>query len=136
MRRQRSPPLLSNWVPDRSLILHASDSQDEVSLGGTTRAIEVSESGQQEHVFSANDFGLPSAAQASLAAANPAESATIIRKIFAGQSGPCRDTVLAGTATALWLVGKVADLKTGVQLATQAIDEGAAQATLESLKEN
>ena len=68
-----------------------------------------------------------------LAAEDPAESAEIIQRIFAGEPGPCRDTVLAGAAAALRLVGAVASLREGVQVAADAIDRGAADEKLEAL---
>ena len=67
-------------------------------------------------------------------AANPTESAQIIGRLFDGEPGPCRDTVLAGTAAALLLVGKVASLADGVIQSAKAIDEGLAKEKLESLR--
>ncbi len=118
----------------RSFVLHASDGQDEVSLDGTTTAIEVTSEAKQTHVWSASDFGLERCNATSLAASDPVESAAMIRGIFAGQPGPPRDTVIAGTATALLLVGKATSLVEGVAIATEAIDDGGAQAKLDSLR--
>ena len=118
----------------KSFVIHASDGQDEVSLEGTTSVIEVTKAGQSEHVFSAGDFGLMPVGQEALAAADPVASAAIIRRLLDGEPGPCRDTVLAGTAMALWLVGEVSDVKNGVQLAADAIDQGRAKATLQGLQ--
>lgn len=120
----------------RSFVVCASDGQDEVSLEGTTEVVEVSGEGQQTHRWSASDFGLLPVGQEALAAADPAESAGIIQRIFAGEPGPCRDTVLAGTAAALLLVGRADSLKQGVQLAAEAIDQGAAAEKLAALCES
>ena len=98
--------------------------------------MEVSDEGQQTHSWSASDFGLLPVGQEALAAADPAESAEIIKRIFAGEPGPCRDTVLAGTAAALLLVGRADSLQQGVQLAAEAIDQGAASGKLAALCES
>jgi anthranilate phosphoribosyltransferase len=123
----------------RSFVIHAADGQDEVSLDGTTTAIEVTAGGKRTHVWSIQDFGqdlgLSKCDAKSLAAADPAASASIIRDIFAGQLGPPRDTVIAGTAAALLLVGKTNSLREGVAVAGKAIDDGAAQAKLQSLRD-
>ncbi len=119
----------------RSFVVHASDGQDEVALAGTTNVIEVIGGQQATHTWSASDFGLLPVGPEALAAANPTESAAIIRRIFDGEPGPCRDTVLAGTAAALLLVGLAGSLADGVKLAADAVDNGAAAAKLDALRE-
>lgn len=117
----------------RSYVVHASDGQDEVSLQATTSVIEVSDGQATRETWTAADFGLPPASKESLAAADPVESAAIIKRVFAGDSGPARDTVLAGTAAALRLVGAAASLREGVRQAAEAIDQGAAADKLRAL---
>ncbi|TWT76315.1 Anthranilate phosphoribosyltransferase [Planctomycetes bacterium CA13] len=117
----------------RSFVVHALDGQDEVSLEGPTRVIDVDATGMKTYQWTPSDFGLSSASREALAAADPAESAAIIRHIFDGKPGPCRDTVVAGTAAALLLVGKTNDLKEATLLAAKTIDSGLAKAKLSSL---
>ncbi|TWT94306.1 Anthranilate phosphoribosyltransferase 2 [Neorhodopirellula pilleata] len=117
----------------RSFVLHAEDGQDEVSLDGVTRCLEVTSDGQKTHEWTASTFGLLPAHRESLAASNPAASAEIIRDVFSGKLGPQRDTVIAGCAAALWLVDRVSDLQAGCRLAADAIDEGAAKEKLAKL---
>jgi len=118
----------------RSFVVHAADGQDEVSLDGVTHVMEVSGESITEHQWSPSDFGLAPIGCEALMAADPAESAEIIRQVFAGVPGPCRDTVLAGTAAALLLVGKASTLAEGVKTAADAIDDGKAAEKLEALK--
>ncbi|MCH5376387.1 MAG: anthranilate phosphoribosyltransferase [Planctomycetes bacterium] len=117
----------------RSFVIHASDGQDEVSLEGTTSVIDVTPDGTSQKTWTAADFGLLPAGIEALAAADPAESAEIIRRILAGEPGPCRDTVLASTAAALLLVDAAPSLRDGVHKAAQAIDSGAAADKLKAL---
>lgn len=124
---------LTQLQTQRSFVLHAEDGQDEVSLDGVTRCIEVSGQSQIQHQWTPSTFGLLPAHRDSLAAANPEESAAIIRDLFAGKTGSQRDTVVAGCAAALLLVGKVNDLPEGCQLAAQTIDSGAAMEKLSQL---
>ncbi len=118
----------------RSFVVHASDGQDEISLTGSTGVIEVSDGHQTKHTWSASDFGLPPVDRQALAAKNPRESAQIILRLLAGEPGPCRDTVLAGTAAALLLVGKATSLIDGVNQASTAIDQGLASEKLAALR--
>jgi anthranilate phosphoribosyltransferase len=68
-----------------------------------------------------------------LSAPDPAASAEIIRRLFAGEPGPCRDTVIAGTAAALFLTENANSLRHGTELAAEAIDHGAAADKLAQL---
>jgi len=114
----------------RSFVLHAEDGQDEVSLDGATHCIEVFGGEQIRHTWTPADFGLLPAHADSLAVADPAESAEVIRDVFSGKVGPQRDTVIAGCASALWLVRRATDLEQAVAIASDHIDNGAASAKL------
>lgn len=118
---------------ERSFIIHAEDGQDEVSLDGITRVIEVVDGREIQHQWTADDFGLLPVGHEALAAPDPSASADIIRRLFAGEPGPCRDTVIAGTAAALLLTGKADSLRQGAELAAEAIDQGKAAKTLAQL---
>ena len=91
--------------------------------------------GQSHHSWSPGDFGLLPVGQEALAAANPAESAAIIRRLLDGEPGPCRDTVVAGAAAAVLLVGKAMTLKDAAEQVAATIDDGRAKAKLEELRE-
>ncbi len=117
----------------RAMIVHADDGQDEVSLGGRTRVVDVRKEAQEVIEWTPAEFGFPPAGHEALAAADPAESAAIIRRLLAGEPGPCRDTVLAGAAAALLLAEQVDSLRRGIDLAANCVDSGAAEAKLEAL---
>lgn len=118
----------------RSLVIHADDGQDEVSLAGVTEVIDVAPGGETTARWTAASFGLTPAGHESLAAADPSESAAIIRRILDGEPGPCRDTVLAGAAAALFLVGQAESLADGVVKAADCVDSGSVADKLESLR--
>ncbi|TWU21532.1 Anthranilate phosphoribosyltransferase [Novipirellula galeiformis] len=117
----------------RSFVVHAADGQDEVSLEGATHVIDVRDAEAVRYDWTPTDFGLLPATRDALAAANPHESAAIIQRIFAGEPGPCRDAVLAGTAAALVLVGVSDTVADGVKRAAETIDSNAAKEKLASL---
>lgn len=131
--RDKIAAALQQLGTTRSAVIWGDDGQDEVTLGGTTHVAEVQGDRITQHHWQASHFALPNATTAQLHAENPQASAAIIRNLLAGQRGPCRDIVLAGTAAALWLIGQADDLAQGVAIAAHAIDSGAAQEKLTQL---
>ncbi len=128
----------------RSFVIHAADGQDEVSLGCETHVLEVKAALNQQasangleitpHCWTPESFGLGTHSLESLYAADPAASAKIIRRVFDGEKGPHRDTVLAGAAAALLLVGATDNLKSAVDLAAEKLDSGIAREKLAQLQ--
>ena len=53
--------------------------------------------------------------------------------MIAGQKGPQRDVVLLNAGASLFVGGKAASVREGIERAAQAIDSGAAGATLEAM---
>jgi anthranilate phosphoribosyltransferase len=119
----------------RTLVVHAADGLDEVSLSGETHVIEAAEGRLRRFTWTPDDFGLPTADRATMLVANPQESAAVIRAILAGQPGPPRDITLANAAAALWTAGRGSTLKESRQLAAEAIASGKAEFLLEKLAE-
>jgi anthranilate phosphoribosyltransferase len=132
--QQKIASALAELGTTRSFVIRAEDGQDEVSLDGCTHVIDVGEGPPRHGNWTARDFGLAPAGAEALAAADPAESAAIIRRVLDGEPGACRDSVIAGTAAAMLLVGQASGLGEGARQAAEAIDSGAAAAKLESLR--
>lgn len=124
---------ISQLGTTRSFVVHAEDGQDEVSLDGVTTVCDVSAGAHRTIEWTPASFGLPPCGHEALAAKDPSQSADIIRAVFRGQPGPCRDSVIAGTAAALVLTGRSADPISGARRATEAIDEGGAMDKLHAL---
>jgi len=128
--RDKIAAALQRLGTTRSVVVWGEDGQDEVSLGAVTHVAEIRDEQIINHCWTHESFGLPPADLSELQAADPEASAAIIRDLLSGKPGPCRDVVLAGTAAALWLVGKTDSLIEGVQQAAAAIDQGKAKEKL------
>lgn len=129
--QQKLAEALAQLGTHRSIVVRGEDGQDEVSLDGITTAIEVRHDGTlKTHQWTAATFGLTPASTAAMQATDPAESAQIIRGIFDGLPGPCRDIVIANAAAGLWLVGKCETLLEAAELAAKTIDSGLARQQL------
>lgn len=119
----------------RTLVVHGADGLDEVSLGDTTHVTEATETGLREFTWTAEDFGLSPAGRETMLVEGPEESATMIREILDGKTGPPRDIVVLNAAAALWTAGRNESPKACAGLATEAIDNGAAKDLLSRLAE-
>ncbi|MBN2578678.1 MAG: anthranilate phosphoribosyltransferase, partial [Pirellulales bacterium] len=119
----------------RTLVVHAADGLDEVSLSGPTHVIEAAEGQLRRFTWTPDEFGLPSSGRADLLVHTPEESAALIRAILAGHPGPPRDITLANAAAALWTVRKGKTLEESAQLAAAAVDSGKADKLLKKLVE-
>ncbi|MEM9827060.1 MAG: anthranilate phosphoribosyltransferase [Planctomycetota bacterium] len=127
----------------RSMILHAEDGQDEVSLASPTTILDVSGVGRDQAsgtvkpktlVLDASDFGLSPVQLKDIRAADSPASAAMIEDLLDGQQGPVRDTVVAGAAVALLLCDRETELRDAVQCAAAAIDDGSARRKLNDLR--
>jgi anthranilate phosphoribosyltransferase len=85
--------------------------------------------------LSPEDFGLPHHPFDALLGGDAARNKAIAEAIFAGDPGAPRDIVLMNTSLALVASGKAGDWKTGVAMAADSIDSGAALRKLAALRE-
>ncbi len=119
----------------RALVVCGNDELDEVSLWGTTAVFEVSATGVARHQWTAEMLGLPECRVDSLRVNSAAESAEVIRRVFSGEQGPARDIVLANAGAALLAADRASSIHAAVQLATIAVDAGAAATLCERLRD-
>jgi anthranilate phosphoribosyltransferase len=76
------------------------------------------------------DANMDRAPIAAIRGSTAEKNATAIRELLRGARGPFRDIVLLNASAGLVVADKVSDLREGIRLATAAIDEGAAEAAL------
>ncbi|HUT13129.1 MAG TPA: anthranilate phosphoribosyltransferase [Thermoguttaceae bacterium] len=117
----------------RTLVVHGADGLDEVTLGGTTHVTEAAEGNLRRFDWTPDDFGLTPAGRETMLIDGPQQSAEIIRRILAGESGPPRDIVVINAAAALWTVGRDDSPRECAAMAAEAIDSGAAKDLLKRL---
>jgi len=122
----------------RAMVVHGADGLDELSTTGPSRALfyDRAAGGReavQPLVVDPAALGLAPARLADLRGGDPGTNARLAREVLAGRPGPHRDVVLLNAAAGLLVAGRVADLAEGLAQAAQAIDSGAAAATLDRL---
>jgi len=124
---------LANLGCERAWVVHGSDGMDELTLTGPSFVASLENGQVKTFEVGPEDAGLNKARAEDLKGGDGAANALSIRALFAGQRGPLRDVVLYNAAAALLIASKAKDLKEGVALAGQSIDQGRATAALDRL---
>ncbi len=117
----------------RALVVHGADGLDEVSPCGPTHAALVEGTEIRPLVLNPEDAGLSCGRLEDLRGGDPAANASALRRLLAGEKGPLRDAVLLNAAAALWVARLAKDLREGVSLARESIDQGRALEKLDGL---
>ncbi|CAN5610598.1 anthranilate phosphoribosyltransferase [soil metagenome] len=117
----------------RAWVVHANDGLDELSTMSETRISELSDGQVKTWSLDATLLGLPKAKLEDLQVASVHESAAMLRGVLAGKNGPTRDISLLNAAAALVVAERCDELQEGLELASKAVDSGAAASTLATL---
>ncbi len=129
--------------PDSSPALPESSRRgmDELSISGPSHVAEVRGGQVTLSTLTPEELGLSTAPIDELRGGDAAENAAILRAVFSGAPGPCRDVVLLNAAAALVAAdatgseadGLLPSLRSGMAAAAQAIDTGAVTELLHKL---
>lgn len=125
--------VLANLGVSRALVVYGQDRMDEVSLSAPTTVCELRDGFYRTSTIAPEDFGLARCEKRDLAGGSPEENAACVRAILAGQErGPKRDAALLNAGCALYACGIADSIAEGIARAAEAVDSGAAAATLEA----
>ena len=119
---------------ERAWVVAGADGLDEVSTSGPSTILDVSPDGIETTTVSLTDLDIDRVELAQLAGGGPEENVAIFENILAGKPGPHRDLVLVNAGAALVVAGLATDHRHGLDLASQAVDSGAAGDKLAQLK--
>lgn len=119
---------------ERAIIVHGFDSgkekgMDEMSTIGETLVHEFFPSGEEKTFFLApEDVGLKRAAYESIAATGDIRTETVrFLKIISGTGYPeCIDMTCLNAGTILYMIGKVPDIKSGLEMSREIVESGKA----------
>lgn len=126
---------LSHLDVERALVVHGSG-MDEIGIHGESHVAEVSSGGIEEYTVSPVDLGLDTHPVSAVAGGSPKENAADLEGIASGDiRGAKREIILANAGAAIYIAGETSSIAEGVEIAANAIDEGRAMETLESMRE-
>lgn len=117
----------------RALVVSSLDGLDEISISEATLISELKDGEIRTYEINPDQLGLGQYSLQDIEGGNALENARIIKGIFAGDRGACRDIVLANSAACFYVTGKAGSLQEGVKLARDLIDSGKAMQKLEEL---
>jgi anthranilate phosphoribosyltransferase len=136
---RRMAPVMAGVFARRGVdawVFRGDDGLDELTTTTTSSLWAVSGGEVVEHTLDAAELGIPRGTAEGLRGQDAAYNADVVRRLLAGETGPVRDAVLlnAGAALAVHAAepGSIQErLVAGIVRATEAVDTGSAQATLE-----
>jgi anthranilate phosphoribosyltransferase len=122
----------------RAMIVYGDDGLDELSTTGpsTVHELVAVADGRYEttrYRVDPADLGFARAAIKDLRGGDADFNAEAIRRVIAGDASPHRDIAVLNAAAALTVIGRSADLASGVSLASAVIDDGRATRVLDAL---
>lgn len=125
--------VLNDLGHEHAWVVHGAGGLDELSTTGTSLVAELKDGQVRTFEVTPADAGLPEAKLSDLKGGDAATNAAALTALLAGEPGAYRDVVLLGSAAALIVAGKAADLREGAALAAESIDSGRARAALDRL---
>ena len=124
---------LRNLGSHRALLVNGSDGFDELTTTGVSYVAELNNGNIKTYEISPEKLGLKLSSFDDLIGGDPEQNATKIISLLEGEKGPYRDIVLLNSAAALYVDGKVKNLKDGISMSKNSIDNGSAKIALNNL---
>ncbi len=119
----------------RAWVVHGSDGLDEITTTGETYIAKLDHGVITQETLTPEDFGLSVSNPDDLIGGEPEYNANALRGVMQGSKNAYRDIVLANCAAVLMIAGKETDLKSAMQTAANAIDEGIALERLNAYRD-
>ena len=117
----------------RALIVNGSDGFDELTTTGVSYVAELNDHNIKTYEINPEKLGLKLSKFDDLIGGDPKQNAKKIINLLEGEKGPYRDIVLLNSAAALYVDGKVKNLKDGISMSENSIDNGNAKIALDNL---
>ncbi len=118
---------------ERAWVVHSDDGQDDLSTSAPALVSEVKDGHVRTWTFDPRPLGLQGSLR-DVQADSPAESAAIIRRVFAGDDeGPAHDAIVLNAAAAVVIAGGAESMPEGLDVARHAVASGRAAETLARL---
>ncbi len=112
---------------EKAWLVHGSDGTDELTITGVSWVSGVSDGAISEFEVHPEDAGLPVHPFEDILGGTPEENARDFNALLDGAPSAYRDAVLLNAAAALVVADAASDLKSGVEMARESIDSGAAK---------
>ena len=118
---------LASLGSDKAWLVHGSDGTDELTITGVSWVAGLQGGTVTDFEIHPEDAGLPVHPFEDIIGGTPEENARDFKALLDGNASAYRDAVLLNSAAALVVADAAKDLKTGVEMARESIDSGAAR---------
>ena len=125
--------VLGRLGTERAMVVHGKDGMDELSITGPTQVWELSGGQVNSYSVTPEDAGLKPASLNDISGGSLERNLELFNSVLQGVPGPVQDVVVLNAAATLVVAGKADDLSSGVSMAREAINNGAAREKLEAL---
>jgi anthranilate phosphoribosyltransferase len=114
-------------------VVHGHDGLDEITTTGLTNVSEVKDGEIRNFTLDPREFGIKIVDLDKLKGGNPDKNANALMNLLDGIKDPYRDIVRLNAGVSLMISGISDNIETGIKIATDCIDSGAAKDTLQKL---
>ena len=125
--------VLKELGSDHVLVVHGEDGMDEISITGNTYVAELKNNTITEYIINPEMFDLERGILESIVVKDSSQSKKIILDILKGKSSTGRDIILLNAGAAIYISGLAEDIKHGVSIAKDMIEQGKALEKLNQL---
>ena len=126
---------LGNLGAAHAFVVHGEDGLDEITNTDKTKITELKDGKLNTYFIAPENLDIPRAKKEDLTGGNADDNAKITIDILEGQKGPKRDIIIMNAAAALVAADKAEDLPEAANLASEAIDSGAASKKLDEVRD-
>ena len=124
--------VLGRLGTNRAMVVYGEDGMDELSITGPTQVWELSDGQVNSYTVTPEDAGLNRASLEDIRGGSLERNLELFRSVLQGVAGPAQDVVVLNAAATLAVEGTADDLRSGVSMAREAINSGAAREKLEA----
>ena len=118
----------------KALVVSAADGMDEISISDITYATSLEDGMLKDFIIDPREFGLSLYDKKDIEGGDVIQNSLTTKDILSGKiQGAKLDIVLINTAAALWVDGKVENIKDGISMALKVIKNGNAIKKLEEI---
>jgi len=125
--------VLHSLGSESAWLTHGQDGMDEITTVTKSNVVSLTGDEIRQFVLSPEEAGLTPCLPHELEGGNVYMNAEAIKKLLAGEKSAYRDIVTLNAAAALVVAGNAADVREGAEIASEHIDNGAAQDVLQKL---
>ena len=115
----------------RAMVVSSADGMDEIGISTVSFAATLDVGGVKELEIDPQAYGFKLYDAHEIQGGSAIDNAAIVQGVLDGSlHGAKRDIVVLNAAAALWVDGRARDIQDGIEMATESIDNGAAQKQL------